>query len=219
MDIRDVVLRNETPADYDAVENLTREAFWNHHVPGCNEHYLIHIMRTADSFIPELDFVAEVNGEIVGNIVYTHGKVVDDEGIEHNVVSFGPISGMPAFQRNGIGGLLIEHTKTMAIELGHTAILIYGDPDYYGKFGFVTAENYRIGTSDNMYATPLLALELTPGALSNISGRFLEDEIYEIDENKANEFDKRFEPKELCTGSPSQMRFSELVGMIRPRRD
>lgn len=60
----------------------SREAFWNQYVPRCNEHYLLHIMRKADSFIHELDIVAEVNGKVVGNI-------------------FGPISVLPTFQ--GIG--------------------------------------------------------------------------------------------------------------------
>ncbi|AOT68936.1 GNAT family N-acetyltransferase [Geosporobacter ferrireducens] len=216
MNRKDVVLRNETVSDYKTVEELTREAFWNHHVPGCNEHYLLHIMRKADAFIPELDIVAEVNGKIVGNIVYTKAKIVDDNGDYHNVISFGPISVLPDFQGKGIGRILIEHTTTLAKELGYTAILIYGDPDYYSRFGFVAAENYKIRTSDNMYAVPLQVLELYPRALSNISGRFLEDEIYEIDEMAAKEFDKGFLPKELLSDLPTQIRFRQLVEMRTP---
>ena len=60
-------VRNESRNDYRIVENLTREAFWNLHVPGCNEHYLVHVMREHNDFIPELDFVAETEGKIVGN--------------------------------------------------------------------------------------------------------------------------------------------------------
>ena len=70
----DIKLRNETEQDYKIVEQLTREAFWNVHVPGCNEHYLVHIMRDSELFIPELDFVAELNGKIVGNIMYMHSQ-------------------------------------------------------------------------------------------------------------------------------------------------
>ncbi|MGH4118272.1 GNAT family N-acetyltransferase [Clostridium sp.] len=174
-------------------------------------------MRKTDSFIHKLDIVAEVNGKIVGNIVYTKAKIVDDNAVYHNVISFGPISVLPAFQGKGIGRILIEHTKTMAKELGYTAILIYGDPDYYGRSGFTAAENYKIGTSDNMYAVPLQALELYPGSLSNISGRFLEDEIYDIDEMEAKEFDQGFLPKELLSDLSTQIRFRQLVEMKRPR--
>ena len=214
----DLVLRKETQADYRIVENLTRQAFWNHHVPGCNEHYLMHIIRHSDAFIDALDFVAQVNGEIVGNIVYTKAQIVDDQGDFHQVLSFGPISVLPAFQGRGIGGILIEHTLEIAKELGHRAVLIYGDPDYYSKFGFVAAEYYKIGTSDNMYAVPLQALELVPGALANISGRFLEGEIYEIDEVAVEAFDREFPVKDKVKGGPSQKRFSELVAMRKPRK-
>lgn len=217
MNSKNIKLRNEKVSDYRPVEELTREAFWNHHVPGCDEHYLLHIMRKADSFINELDIVAEVDGKIVGNIVYTKAKIVTDDGNCNEVISFGPLSVLPEFQGRGIGGMLIEHTKTIAKELGYKAILIYGDPDYYSKFGFVAAETYKIGTADNMYAVPLQAIELFQGALSNGSGRFFEDAIYEVDEAASKEFDKGFPQKELQNDLPTQNRFCQLVQMKVPR--
>lgn len=211
------MLRNETASDYRAVEELTREAFWNRHVPGCDEHYLLHVMRDDDSFIRELDFVAEIDGKIVGNIVYTKGKLVTDAGTLQEVISFGPLSVLPNYQGKGIGGMLIEHTKRIAKELGFSAILIYGDPEYYRKFGFIAAENYKIGTADNMYAAPLLAFELLPGALSNLSGRFVEASIFNIDEAASKEFDKAFPEKVLQCDLPTQKRFCRLVEMRVPR--
>lgn len=56
-----VDLRLERPSDYRAVEGLTREAFWNHHVPGCDEHYLLNIMRDCGAFIRELDTFAVID--------------------------------------------------------------------------------------------------------------------------------------------------------------
>ncbi len=99
-----VTLRNETEFDYKTVENVTREAFWNHHGPGCDEHYLMHIMRNTEAFIPELDIVAELDCKIVGNIVYTKAKIVDDQDVAYSVISFGPISVLPEYQGRGIGG-------------------------------------------------------------------------------------------------------------------
>ena len=58
--MKNIILRNETQTDNLIVENLTREAFWNQYVPGCVEHYLLHVMRNSDPFINELDIVAEV---------------------------------------------------------------------------------------------------------------------------------------------------------------
>ncbi len=70
-----VTLRLETEVDYRVVESITREAFWNLHVPGCDEHYLTHVLRQSPDFIPELDFVAVIDDEIVGNIMYAHSII------------------------------------------------------------------------------------------------------------------------------------------------
>ena len=216
--VENIKLRLEEPEDYKTVENLTREAFWNVHVPGCNEHYLMHIMRKSNAFIKELDIVAEVDGRIVGNIVYTKAKILGDDGNSYDVICFGPISVLPKFQGRGIGGMLIEHTKNLAKQLGYPAILIYGDPEYYSKYGFVEAKTYGISTPDNMYAVPLQSCELYSRPLQNCEGRFYEDIVYEINEVEAIEFDKSFPEKEKQSELPSQKRFSELVGMREPRK-
>jgi predicted N-acetyltransferase YhbS len=67
----DIIIRLETKDDYRAVEELTREAFWNVYKPGADEHYFVHTMRERPDFIPELAFVLEKGGEIIGNIMYT----------------------------------------------------------------------------------------------------------------------------------------------------
>lgn len=217
MDKGNIVLRNEIPSDYRSAEDCTREAFWNHHVPGCDEHYLLHIMRDSDSFIKELDFVAEADGVIAGSIVYTKAIILGDNGVSIDVITFGPISVLPEYQSKGIGGRLIEHTKALSRKLGYRAVLIYGDPGYYSRFGFVAAENYDIRTADNMYAVPLQALELYQGALSDCAGCFVEDKVFEIDEAASEEFDKGFPQKAKKSGLPSQERFNQLVNMRKPR--
>lgn len=111
-----LTIRNETPADYRVVEELTRRAFWNQHVPGCNEHYLAHILRGSGDFLPELDFVAELDGAIVGNIMYTRSKLNVEDGEEKNILTFGPLSVNPEYQRRGIGkALLVRELKPGAL--------------------------------------------------------------------------------------------------------
>ncbi len=206
----DLNLRNEIPGDYREVEELTREAFWNVNVPGCDEHYLAHVLRTDEAFIPSLDFVAICDGKIVGNIMYTHTRVIDDVGNSHAVITFGPVSVLPAYQNRGIGSKLIRHTIALSTELGFRAILTYGDPDYYVRFGFEPAEKYGIRTSDGYFLSALIAHELYPGALSGISGRFLEGSIFELDADLVCEFDKGFAPKEKFE-TDSQRRFIEIL--------
>jgi len=94
----------------------------------------------------------------------------------------------------------------------------YGKGDWYCRFGFVLAEKYQIGTSDNMYAVALQALELQEGALLNIKSQFIEDKIYDIDEMAAKEIDLESLPKELCNDLPTQMRFQKIVKMRKDRQ-
>ena len=99
-------IRRETQEDYRRVEELTRRAFWNLYVPGCSEHYLAHILRDHADFIPELDLVAELEGSIIGNIMYTKASLTDEDGTEKPILTFGPISVLPEYQRQGCGKAL-----------------------------------------------------------------------------------------------------------------
>ncbi len=209
----DIFIRKETEADYRSVEELTRDAFWNVNSPGCDEHYLVHILRNSPAFIPELDLVAEVNGKIVGNIMYAHSSIQKTDGTIFPVLTFGPLSVLPEYQKMGIGGQLIQLSMQKATEMGYTAVLIYGDPVYYSKFGFVAAEEFKIRTNQGLYAAALQAYELQPGSLSGVNGKFDEGESYQIDPVLSAEFERGFPFKEKLV-TPSQSRFMELVGMV-----
>jgi predicted N-acetyltransferase YhbS len=206
----EIKLRLEEEKDYKIVEELTREAFWNIYAPGCDEHLLIHNMRKAKEFIPGLDFVAIYDNEIIGNIVYAKSKIVYLNK-EYIVLTFGPISVSPKYQNKGVGKTLIEHTKLLAKEMGYKAIIIYGDPEYYKRFGFKVSKEYNITNNDGKYPVALLVLELYQNALTGIKGKFNEGKIYEINEEELEEYEKRFIKKEKGI-TRTQERFNELVG-------
>ena len=210
-------IRNETEKDYAIVEQITREAFWNLYVPGCEEHYLAHILRGHADFVPELDYVAVHDGKVVGSIMYTRAWIVLDRGGERGVLCFGPLAVEPAFQGQGVGGALIERTKVLAQELGYGAILIFGDPAYYSRFGFVPAEQYGVGTSWGVYIISLQACELQPGALEDCEGYFEESRDFQIDPEKSAAFDKGFSYKEKVEGLPSQEKFQWIIQQTKPR--
>lgn len=210
-----IELRPERASDYRETENMTREAFWNHYSPGCNEHYLVHIMRGCPAFLPELDYVAVHGGRIVGNVVYLKSVIKGDDGKGYEVLSLGPISVLPEYQRKGIGGRLIAHTRQLTRDMGFRAILLCGDPDYYTRQGFVAAERLGIRTEDNMYAAYLHVCELYENALSGVKGRYLEDPIYRVDDSAAAEFDRDFPQREKIVGTPTQKRFDACAAMRR----
>ena len=94
-----IKIRNEEEADYGVVEEITRRAFYNLYVPGGTEHYLVHIMRGHEDFIRELDFVIELDGKVIGNIMYTKARLTDETGSEKEILTFGPVSIAPEYQR------------------------------------------------------------------------------------------------------------------------
>ena len=208
----DLTIRNERKEDYRAVEQLIREAFWDLYVPGCDEHYILHNLRASEDFIPELDFVAEQEGQIVGQIAYSRGVIKGEGAGDKEVIIFGPVSVLPTFQKRGIGSALITHTINLARDMGYPAICIYGDPRYYSRFGFRCAEKYEIKTADGKFAVALQALELRPGALDKVSGRFIESAAFEVDETKFVQYDATFPFKEKRE-TDSQREFRLLASL------
>lgn len=192
----DITFRLEKKADYRTVENLTREAFWDVYHPGCNEHLVIHKLRDSPCFIPELDFVAELNQQIVGHIAYSRAKVVDEKKQVREILCLAPISVSPDIQKRGIGGKLIEYTKIIARNLGYKGIVLFGSPAYYSKFGFKNAEQFHITTSDGENFDAFMAIELEENSLAGIHGKFYEDEVFHLTLEETEEFDKKFPYKE-----------------------
>lgn len=204
--MKTLLIRNETEADHKAVERLTREAFWNVNVPGCEEHYLAHILRKHEDFVPELDFVAELDRKLIGNVMYTRARLVSGAMEDLDILTFGPVSILPEYQRQGWGKRLLEHSFQMAAKLGYPAIVIFGNPDNYIGRGFQSCRKYRVRTEEGGYPAAMLVKELTSGILAGRSWVYHESAAYRYDSGAAEAFDRQFEPKEKAW-RPSQEMF------------
>ena len=130
-----LTIRLETEQDYRAVEELTREAFWNVYKPGADEHYFVHRMRNHPDFIPELAFVLEFDGKIIGNIMYTKAWLEDEDGNRKEILSFGPLCVAPEYQRQKLGKILIEHSFDAARKMGYDVNINFGNPGNYVSRG------------------------------------------------------------------------------------
>lgn len=191
----DYLIRNELPGDQRRVEEVTREAFWNLHVPGCDEHYLVHSMRGHPDFVPELNFVISVDGVLIGNIVYTRSRLVGPMGETKSILTFGPVSILPEYQNQGFGKRLIEHSLEAATLGGWDAVVIYGSPRNYLKYGFKSCHRYTITNAEGAFPSALLVKELKSGALRGGPWRFHESEAYATDPQGFEEFDATFPHK------------------------
>jgi len=199
MNKNDYIIRLENKNDYAAVENLVREAFWNVYRPGCLEHYVLHQMRDAEDFVPELAFVLEKDGEIIGQNVFVKAKIKADDGKEIPIMTMGPICIAPEYKRQGYGKILLDYSLEKAAEFGVGALCFEGNIDFYGKSGFTYASEFGIryhGLPEGEDASFFLCRELIPGYLDGITGEYATPEIYFVDEAEAEEFDKGFPYKE-----------------------
>ncbi|MEL7647181.1 MAG: GNAT family N-acetyltransferase [Sedimentibacter sp.] len=206
-----IQLRLEQPQDYRIVEELTREAFWGMNHPDCNEHLLAHKLRSVSAFVPELDYVAVISDIIVGNVMFSKGRIVDAQGREYIVLNFGPLSVLPEYQNRGVGKALMTYTISEAKRLGYRAILFFGHPDYYTRFGFKRAKEFSITTSGGVNFDAFMAMPLYDGALDGIAGRYYEDPVFEIGEDEKVEFDKGFPYKEKCVLVSAEVLFTKLI--------
>ncbi|MCI9478011.1 MAG: N-acetyltransferase [Lachnospiraceae bacterium] len=189
-------IRNETEADYKTVEELTRKAFYNMYVPGCVEHYLVHIMRNHEDFIRELDFVLELDGQVIGNIMYTKARLVDEEGRKKEILTFGPLSVLPEYQRKGYGKMLMEHSFAQAAKLGYDVIVIFGSPANYVSSGFQCCKKYNVCLENKKFPAAMMVKELKEGALDGRTWFYYDSPVMRIDEEEAGRYDDGLEKME-----------------------
>ena len=202
------IIRRETSDDFREVENLAREAFWNLSEPGCFEHYFIHIMRGHEDFIPELDYVIELDGKVAASVMYCKAKLVDEKGNVKPVVTMGPLCVLPQYQRMGYGKALLEFTFEKAKELGYDVVINFGNPDNYVARGYKSCMKYNVCFEGDFYPAALLVKTLAEGALDGRKWFYHPSDVDAPCDDKAavEEFDKLFPPKEKGW-QPSQEEF------------
>ena len=193
------IIRPETSADYDTVVCITREAFWNVYQPGCDEHYIVQRFRTRPEYIPGLSLVLETAGQVCAHILYTRAQIVTDDGRMVPVLTFGPISVLPRYQKQGYGGALIRYSLQKAKEeYGCGAVFITGSPQYYHRFGFVPGQSLGVYYED-IRTEPtdfFMGIELIPGFLRGMSGVYRDGPGYNVEGIDIEAFDAAFPFKE-----------------------
>lgn len=226
-----MTIRLEKPEDYRAVEDLTREAFWNVYRPGCTEHYVLHCYRDNPDFIPELDFVMEEDGRLIGHVMFSKAELAMNDGSRKPSWTFGPISIHPDYKRKGYGLKLLRHALGKARENGVGFLCMEGNIGFYEHAGFDLASKFGIHYHDMPQDEEVpffLAQELIPGWLKSNGideayycppkGYFVADENPEA----FNIYEASFPPKEKLR-LPGQLTYDNVMEsdriILRPWRD
>ena len=209
---KNYTIRLERESDFRTVEDLTREAFWNVYQPGCTEHYVLHCYRNNPDFIPELDFVLEIDGVgIIGHVMFSKAEIISDDGKHIPILTFGPISIAPEYKRKGYGTVLLRYALEKAKELGYGAVFMEGNIDFYKHSGFVLASSLHI----HYHAEPresevpyFLGQELESGYLKGLEGTYYTPQGYYVAMNDPTGFE------EYEAGFPSKEKLV-LPGQLR----
>ena len=126
-----LVIRPETPGDYDAIRRVNLAAFENHPFSNQTEHLIVEALRSAGAL--ELSLVAEVADEVVGHIAFSPAPIGDASA---GGLLVGPVAVLPDRQGQGIGRALIEAGLGELRSRGALGCVLVGDPDFYVRFGF-----------------------------------------------------------------------------------
>ena len=186
-------IRVEEERDYSTVESLVRQAFWNVYRPGCTEHYVLHHLRSNPDFIPELAFVMEADGKIIGQNVFVKAQITKSNGTAFSILTMGPICIANEYKRKGYGKILLDYSLEKAKALGYGAVCFEGNIDFYGKSGFDVASKFGIkyhGLPEGMAADFFLCKELKSGYLDGITGVYATPEPYFVAEENPEDFEK-----------------------------
>lgn len=188
----EIEIRMETKDDWYSVELMTQHAFWNKHRIGCDEHYLVHQLRKDKDYLPELSRIATKDGKVIGCIMYSKARIVD--GLDtHEIITFGPLCVEPEWQGCGVGELLLRETIELATIKGYKGIVIFGEPDYYPRIGFLTCDNFGITTPDGKNFDAFMGLELIKDGLKNMKGKFYESKVFDnLPKEEVEEYNKNF---------------------------
>ncbi len=165
MNINKLIIRQEQKDDHVQVYNIVKEAFESAEHSDKDEQNLVERLRDAKEFVPELSLVAELDGELVGHILFTEIRIG-----EKKALALAPVSVAPKYQSRGIGSELITKGHEIAKSLGYALIVVLGHEKYYPKFGYVKASYYDIKAPFEVPDENFMVLELKENALTQTKG-------------------------------------------------
>lgn len=157
-----ITIQQETKVDHKFVFEVHKQAFKRE-----EEAILVDRLRISPAYIPPLSLVAIIDHHIVGHILFTDIKINKKDV---HALALAPLSVLPGFQNQGIGGLLIKEGLSKAASIGYAAVIVLGHEHYYPKFGFVPASKWNIKAPFDVPDNVFMGMELFPGALDGVSG-------------------------------------------------
>jgi putative acetyltransferase len=164
-----MVIRPENENDFGEIYDLVEVAFQTAKVSNGKEQDFVNQLRDSANYLPELALVAEEDGKLIGHIMLKKTFIASEDN-RHEALLLAPISVKLEHRNQGIGAALVNRSFELAKAMGHQVVLLVGDPAYYRRFGFRSAAAFGIKHSHDIPDEYVMACELAPGALNDVSG-------------------------------------------------
>lgn len=181
-----VTIRPETHGDYQKIVSLVLRSFreGTDYSDGTDIVALIEEIRDSEFYIPELAFVAERDGEIVGHFLFSrfplsktpeggHGGAKDTD-----IVMLAPVSVHADYLRQGIGSAMIKLGIEEVKKMGFCGIIVEGNYRFYNTVGFRTSSEFGIYPVSGYPMTEprcQMCMEMDPGSLKGKGGYVVYD--------------------------------------------
>lgn len=162
-------IRQVNQNDYESIYQLVKEAFQTAKVSDGTEQDFVLKLREENSYIPELELVAEENNQLIGHIMFTKQTIKTTSG-DYIGLLVAPLCVKLEKRNQGIGKQLMYAGFKRAEQLGYTAAFLLGDFQYYKKFGFKPIKELKIENKTPFPEEHVLGCEIVQGSLKNISG-------------------------------------------------
>lgn len=147
-----VSIRRATPSDYDAIDDVVREAFGPDEGPAVAT--MVRSIRTSEFASPDYELVAEAEGQILAQVCLSRTPVRADDGTVTTITMLSPLGVRPGCQGTGIGSALVREVLRAAADGSVPFVILEGSPQYYGRFGFGPAAAYGLDLPIPDWAQP-----------------------------------------------------------------
>lgn len=152
-----MLIRPESPTDIAAIRGVHIAAF-----PTPAEADLVDQLRASGRNV--ISLMAIDAERVVGHLLFTSGRIESVSGVSRVGLALAPLAVIPELQRRGIGTALmrggIEACRTSRVPF----VFVLGHPEYYHRFGFRRASDWKIGNEYNV-DEPFMILVLDPAAV------------------------------------------------------
>lgn len=180
----DIIIRPETTKDYKDIISMVLRSFkeGTDYSDGTDIIAFIEEIRISENYIPELSFVAELEGKIVGHFLFSHFPLSKTANGEHSdskdIVMLGPVSVHADYFHKHIGVSMLTLGIEKVREAGFKGITVEGDFHFYNRLGFRTSAEYNIYPTRGIPMNEprcMMCQETFEGSLKGIEGYIVYD--------------------------------------------